>query len=100
MSKKSKIIRSIISIVILLLATFLISLLVKGICEIKYVESGGWAIIGLIAFFIYAIPAILIVLIYQIVMIAKRKIFLFELIASLIFILSWVSLILIPVIIV
>jgi hypothetical protein len=100
MSKKSKIIRSIISIVILLLSTFLISLLAKVIYQIKHVEYRELVILGLIPFFIYAIPVILIVLIYQIVMIAKRKVFLFELIANLIFILSWVSLILIPIIIV
>lgn len=96
MSKTAIIIRTITSIIIFAFSVFLIYNLFLFIRTVNNVEYGGLAVFGLIAYFIYAIPVVLMVLLYQIVMLVKKKVFLLELIASIIFILSWISLILVP----
>ena len=99
MTKKAIIIRSIVAGILIALSVFFVWCIVDCIHSILNVDWGGLAIIALIAYFIYAIPVFLFVVIYQIVMLVKRKFFIFDFIASIIFVLSWLSLYLVPLIV-
>ncbi len=96
MSKKSIIIRSIISAILFIIAGFLIYVNVDVAYNILYVENGGWSVIASILFFAYFSPVVLITIIYQLVLLIKKKFFIFDFIASILFILSWASLLIIP----
>lgn len=100
MSKTAKTVRTIISILIFAGALFLLYLDVTAIFQIVGNKENGGAlyVLVLIAYAIYAIPFVLAILIYQIVMIAKKKIYKLELTASIIAIVAWVLMFLIPLI--
>ncbi len=99
MSKTSKIVRAIIAGIITLLCVWGIIILVDCLHSILFVENGGLAAIGLVAYFIYGIPFAIATFIYQLVLIIKKKFWLVDFIPSLLLIVVWASLYLSPAII-
>ena len=94
MSKTAKIIRTIISIILLALSAYYIYLSIYcGIDALKTDQNGWNALAILIPLYIaiYTSPIFVANLIYQIVMICKKKIFKLELISSIIYFVSWFS---------
>ncbi len=96
MSKKAGIIRSIIAGILTLLSIFLIYINVDVAYNILYVEHGGFSILGSIIIFAYLSPLVLITFIYQLILLIKKKFFVYDFVASILFILSWASLLIIP----
>ncbi len=98
MSKTAKTIRTIISILIFAGALFLLYLDVTAIFQIIGNKDNGGAlyVLVLVAYAIYAIPFVVAILIYQIIMIDKKKIYKLELTASIIAIVAWVLMFLLP----
>jgi len=99
MTKKSIIIRSIIAGILIAIAAFFVWCTVDCIHSILNVEWGGLTIIALIAYFVYAIPIVLFVAIYQIVMFVKKKFFVVDFIASIVFVFSWLLLFFAPIVV-
>ncbi len=92
MSNTSKIVRSIIAGLMVLLSVFGLVVLIDGVYSILFVELGGLAALGLYAYFAYGIPLALATIIYQIVLIVKRKFWILDFIPSLLLIIVWASL--------
>ncbi len=96
MSKKAIIIRSIIAGILTLASLFLIYVNVDVAYNILYVENGGWSVIASVLFFAYFSPLVLITFIYQLILLIKKKFFIYDFVASILFILSWASLLIVP----
>ena len=93
MSKTSKIIRFIIAVIMALIASAALVYLVWSVVEILSGEMLAALILYLI--FIYGIPFAVATIIYQIVLIVKKKVWKVDLIASIYLVAVWVSSILI-----
>ncbi len=98
MSKTSKIVRGIIAGIMVALCAYAIIMLVECIPDILAGGWGGLAVIVLLYYFIFGIPIALADIIYQIVMIVKKKFWIISFITSVLLILSWLSLWIVPVI--
>ena len=99
MTKKAIIIRSVIAGILTAISAFFIWCIVDCVYNMLYVDWGGLAIITLVVFLFIAIPVVAFVIIFQIIMISKKKFFIVDFIASVIFFLSWASLYIVPLII-
>ncbi|MBQ9782210.1 MAG: hypothetical protein IJW26_03400 [Clostridia bacterium] len=99
MSKHTIIARSIVAGVMTLLCVWGLVILIDGLHSILFVENGGLAAIGLIAYFVYGAPIALVALIYQVVRIVTKKFWIVDFIPSLLLIIIWASLYLAPAII-
>ena len=93
MSKTSKIIRFIIAVIMALIASAALVYLVWSVVEILSGEMLAALILYLI--FIYGIPFAVATIVYQIVLIVKKKVWKVDLIASIYLVAVWVSSILI-----
>ncbi len=98
MSKKFKIFRIIQSVILFILSAFLIYCIADSVYQTLNVEMGGLSVLGLILISLYTLPVLLYVIIFEIVMLCKKKFYVLEFIASIIFIVCWASLYIVPVI--
>ncbi len=86
MSKTAKIIRSIVASIMILIATLALVLLITSIFD------GALAVViwGYIMF-IYGIPVAVATIIYQVILIIKKKVWKFDLFASIYLLVVWLS---------
>ena len=99
MNKKQKILRLIIASILLLASAFLIYLTASCVYDMLHVELGALTILVLIAFSIYTSPILLFAIIFQIVVLVKKKFYIWDFLASILFVLSWASLYIVPIIV-
>ncbi len=94
MSKTAKVVRTIISVILLALSAYYLYLSVYCGFEATSDKDNGWSALAILvplSIAIYTSPIFIANLIYQIVMICKKKIFKLELISSIIYFVSWFS---------
>lgn len=91
---RNSIVRIIITVLLALIAAFLIYLNVSFIVD--YMSGKPLAVLGSIIFFIYGIPVVAVTFIYELIVIIRKKIFLPELISAIAVIVFWFLLYFIP----
>ena len=95
MAKKRHVFRWIVTILLYVCSAIVIYTIGDVINEVVNIEN-GWAALALVIYMVYAAPVLLFAVIYEIVILAKKKFWAFEFISVLLFILSYASLYIVP----
>lgn len=96
MSKTSKIIRSIIAGIMLVMSVISLVYIITAVVGASAGGLNGLALLIPIQFFIYEIPVAIAIIIYQIVLKVKKKVWKVDLITSIIFLVIWALQIIVP----
>ncbi len=88
MSTRFKTFRIIQSVILFIISAFLIYCIADSVYQTLNVEMGGLSVLVLILFSLYTLPVLLYVIIFEIVMFCKKKFYVLEFVASLVFILT------------
>ena len=99
MSKKLKVFKFLSNAILLICAVIFAYYVVDVTIGILNDPSNGWGAVGLLIFFIYAIPVTLYCLVYGIIMLAKKRYKWYDLVIGLFYLISYASLILAPLLI-
>ena len=99
MSKKLKVFKIITNAIFVIAIAFFTYITIEVCYDMLNVEYGGLAILASLAILIYAIPVTLYCIVYGIVMIAKKRYKWYDLVIGLLYLISYASLILVPVLI-
>ena len=99
MSKKLKVFKIISNAILLICAVIFAYYVVDVASGILADPSNGLGVIGLLAIFIYAIPVTLYCLVYGIIMLVKKRYKWYDLVIGLLYLISYASLILAPLLI-
>ena len=99
MKRKISVLRWIYAILILLCTAYLVYVVSDAAYQILNVEYGGFAALGLIIILIYGIAPALFIVITQIVLLILKKFWIVDFVLTILFILSYASLYLVPAII-
>ena len=95
MAKKRHVFRWIVTILLYVCTAILLYSIGDAINEIINLDN-GWAGLAFVVYMLYAAPVLLFAVIYEIVILAKKKFWAFEFISVLLFVLTYASLYIVP----